>query len=74
LISPLINLILFNLLAGIVGGKSGSHVISGSQKGEFRMLRFMSSILVIFRNVDVEILGRTGWSLGVENLLDSLLA
>jgi len=38
------------------------------------MLRFMSSILVIFRNVDVEILGRTGWPLGVENLLDSLLA
>jgi hypothetical protein len=38
------------------------------------MLRFMSFILVVVWNVDVKILGRTGWSLSVENLLNGLLA
>jgi hypothetical protein len=38
------------------------------------MLRFFKSILVAVRNVDVKILGWTGGSLSVENLLDGLLA
>lgn len=62
-----------NLLARVIWGKSCSHVISGSQKGKFCMVRFVQFILVVVRNVDVKIFGRTGRSLGVQNLLDGLL-